>query len=95
MAGRKVDFALLFESASTQLADAIEQVEMLRQSYIQSGYNSGESAITDDDLVGHDITAAKLDAMSTLTANLTLFLDNGMPLQGDYRTTLGAIRKFR
>lgn len=95
MASRKVDFALKMEDAATELADAIERVEMLRASYIQSGYNSGGSdPITDDDLIGHDVTATKLDAVSTLTANLTLFVDNGIPLQGDYRTTLGAVRKF-
>jgi len=95
MASRKVDFALQMESAATQLAMAIEALEMMRRSYVASGYNSGGSdPITDDDIAGHDITAAQIDAVSTLTANLTLFLDNGEPLQGYYRTTLDATRSF-
>jgi len=94
MASRKIDFALKMETAATQLAAAIETAEMLRRSYVASGYNTGDDAITDDDLAGIDITAAGVDAISTLMANLTLFLDNGVALQGYYRTTLDSTRKF-
>ncbi len=96
MASRKVDFALQVELVSTKLAEAIEQIEILRTAYFDSGFNSGGAdELIDEDIQGHDITVAKIINIITLVENQTLFLDNFIPLQGDYRAFLGAIRKFK
>lgn len=95
MASRKVDFALKIESAATELAAVIEQIEVLRGAYLASGFDDGgDDELTDDDLVGHAVTAAKITTVMTLTENLTKFLDNLTPAKGDHRASLGTIRKF-
>lgn len=93
MAPRKVDFAIAARAAITAFAEAVERIGEVDSIFKASGYNSsGSNPIMDDDLSGHDITAANLGAVSIFAENVVLFLNNGSPMRFDYAS---AIDKFR
>ena len=61
MAPRKVDFALAARAAVTQFAESVERIAEIDAIFTDSGYDSGGSnPIVDDDLTGHDMTAAQI-----------------------------------
>ena len=93
MAPRKVDFALQIQSQGTTLADLAAALGELYNTYFDSGYNGGGAdPITDEDLEGHNLTAADIANMITLTENLDKFLNAQVPVVGDYSATLNQIR---
>lgn len=93
MAPRKVDFALAVRAGVTALAEAAERIAELEAIYKSSGYDAGGlDPITDEDLVGHDVTAVDLANASILAANLALFLGGGDPLVFDYAGHINAFR---
>ena len=95
MASRKVDFALAVRSSISSFAQAADRLAYLDQIYQDSGYNAGGSdPITDADLTGHDITATDLANISTFATQLTLFLNNGSPIQYDYKVYINKLRSM-
>lgn len=93
MSPRKVDFALSFRAQITALAKLVKEMNELNLIYFASGYDIGGSdPIQDSDLTGHDLTAAQIVNMSTITTNLEALLSNDVPTQGDYRALINALR---
>ena len=93
MASRKVNFALAARDAVTAFAEAVERVGELAEIFADSGYDSqGSNSIIDDDLAGHDITAADLANFAAFAANVALFLNDGDPAQVDYASKINAFR---
>lgn len=95
MAPRKANYALAVRDAVTALAEAAERIAELDAIYKDSGYDSGGAdPIIDDDLIGHDITAADLANASIFATNLALFLNDGDPLVFDYASAIGSFRSM-
>ena len=93
MAPRKVDFARAVRDGVTALAEAADRIAELDAIYKASGYDAGGSdPIVDEDVEGHDITAADLANASTFAENLALFLNGGDPMQFDYASAIDAFR---
>lgn len=90
---RKAQFAEAARRLITNFDDLTGLLNELDDIYRNSGYTpSGSDPITDSDLEGLGITVQDLANVSTFTENLSLFLNNGDPLQFNYAAKIDALR---
>ena len=93
MASRKVTISLAIRSAITSLDNLVTKLNELDNVFIKSEYDlGGTDPIVDEDIEGHDMTAADLAAAHTFTTQLNLFLNDGTPLQFDYASAIDHFR---
>lgn len=77
---------------ATAAADAVE----LATIYADRGYAAGSPEPLDDvDGVQHGLTAAQVALFVDMATNLSKFLRNKTPAQGDYGFTLNLVRNDR
>ena len=90
---RKESFARKIMDAVSSIAQASDSGDNLVTVYFDRGYNSGGGdAISDSDLTELGITSAELANGITFFQNLNTMLNNGVPTQSDYDTTLNTLR---
>lgn len=95
MASRKVDFALRIASLATALEDLLQELDGLADIYLASGYApSGSNPITDEDLMGHDVTVAMLGEFCEVAVALQVLMAGGAPATGEYGEILARIRRI-
>lgn len=93
MASRKVTISLAIRSAITSLDNLVTKLNELDDIFINSGYDlGGTDPILNEDIEGHDMSAADLAAVHTFVTQLNLFLNDGEPIQFDFAS---AIDRFR
>lgn len=98
MAGHKVNFYNDVIDAVTAFDSARDTLVELREKFYATGYNSGgANEIVAGDISGNDLieprTVADLTSIITMIENLTDFLGNVAPVQGDRDTIIAKFKK--
>lgn len=86
------NFAKKVQEVATKLIQAVDEGITLDGVWSDRGYGSGGTAITDDDVVDLNMTAAQLTSQITAFQKLQDFIDDVIPLKGDYRASFNAVR---
>lgn len=96
MASRKIDFSLAVRATATTLAQVLDQIDALAGIYVASGYQAnGSDPITNEDLIGHDISVEQLAEFAVLAVNLKKFVSNdNTAMVADYESQLDAFRNI-
>ncbi len=93
MKTRKLEFAQAVRAKVTEFDNLVAYLNELRDIFQDSGYASGGGdPITDEDLEALGMTTTDLANFDTFVENVSLFLNNGVPMQFNYAA---AINRFR
>ncbi len=88
----KIGWAQRAQTMSNNLAVVLNSAADLESSYFDRGYNAGPTAITDSDVESLGITAANVSSFITMSQQLAKFVGNEVVTQGDYDSTINAMR---
>ena len=89
----KLNYAGAMRAFADTLATLRHQAEDFDKIYFDRGYNSGGAdPIADEDVSGLGITAANVASGITLSQQLVNFFGNAAVTQGDYQSTINALR---
>lgn len=91
----KEDFAQQMRTKAGQFAQVAADFVELHAAYFDRGYNVGGSdPITDEDVIGQEITANDLVTGITAAAQLGNYMSAAAVIPGDYSATWNRLRRI-
>jgi hypothetical protein len=91
---RKIKFVNNLQAKLTGLASIVDDIDTLREVYLDRGYESGGSdEITAPDIEGMDLSLAEVSEIATLLVDLNKFIKNQTVTQTDRSATLSKFRE--
>ena len=91
---KKNNFTIKLISVSTILSQAINDAADCVTVYFDRGYDgAGSDPIVDDDITAQGVTAAQVTSVITAFQQLANYADNAAVKQGDYNSSLNAVRE--